>query len=592
MNILGINAFEEKPSACLVVDGRLTCFCAEERFTRQKGSYGHFPINAVIWCLKNENISLGNVDRIAFSWGCIKYPYKMLGYLARIRLHQVFKHHGSHGKYNNTFYNGLGYIYAHTPGAVRRKIRDSLRMGGLQDRIPEIVFVEHHIAHAYQAYYQSPFQDAAVLVADGSGEENCVSGFFFNSGSYSKKFSIDVPFSLGWFYAAFTAYLGFRPNMDEGKLMGLAAYGEKRKQSNTWIERLEKIIRQTDAGYETDPRYFKFGDLDFHPRYTNDLIAYITSYNPDVRPRYLHSSDTAIHLHNEYVDIAYAVQHHLEHSTQKLVQRLINATGCHNLCCAGGIFMNCKVNSSLQSNTDVTNIFVHPASSDDGACIGAAFYVSEGLGQVPRNILDNVQLGPRYTNDDVEEILKRCQLSYTKPQDICFKAAELISKEKTVGWFHGGAEMGARALGGRSIVAYPGNSSIKDKLNENVKFREVWRPYCPSMVNEKRALYIENPIETPFMIIARSATELLKKQAPSVTHVDGSIRPQTVNKAILPKWYHVIDSLKCFNCEPIVLNTSFNIRNESMVCSPYDAIRTFYASGLDALVLEDCLLVK
>ncbi|MBN1294795.1 MAG: hypothetical protein JXB48_23365 [Candidatus Latescibacteria bacterium] len=593
MIILGLNAFEEKPSACLLIDGRLKRFCEEERFTRLKGSYGHFPINAVKWCLKSEKLSLNSVNKIAFSWGCGKYPYEMLAHLAKIKL-KSFLHKMGHryttSESNGSVLDGLSYLYRHTPDYIRRKIRDSFRMGGFIESIPDIVFVEHHLSHAYQAFNQSPFESAAVLVADGSGEDKCVSGFHFSNGHFNKIFSIDVPYSLGWFYAGFTAYLGFRPNMDEGKLMGLAAYGEERKNNNNWIERLNKIIRLSEAGYEIGAKYFKFGGNSFHPKFTDHLAHYIKSFNNNLSPLGMNNQD--IHLKNEYVDIAFAVQYHLETIVQSLVRKLIEATGCQNLCCSGGIFMNCKLNGSLLHNTAVKNIFVHPASSDDGTSIGAALYVSDGLGQLSRNLLENVQYGPRYTNDEVEEILKTCHISYIRPDDIGLEVAKILSRQQTVGWFQGGVEMGARALGGRSIIAYPGNTEVKNTLNARIKFREAWRPYCPSVLKEKSALYFKDPIETPFMTIARTATDTLKKRAPSVVHVDGSIRPQTVDKNILPKWYHMIENLSCFGLDPIVLNTSFNIKGEPMVCNPYDAIRTFFATGLDALAIEDYLIIK
>jgi carbamoyltransferase len=589
MIIMGINAFEEKPSACLLVDGKLKRFCEEDKFTRLKGSYGHFPINATRWCLRSEGVSLKAVDRIAVSWGCDKYPYRMLGRLAGIKLVSMFGGHRTAGSDNGLF-DGFGYLYTHSPGNMRRKIRDSLRMGGFTEPVPEIVFVEHHLSHAYQAFFQSPFENASVLVADGSGEDKCVSGFHFCSGQCKKIFAVDIPFSLGWFFAGFTAYLGFRPNMDEGKLMGLAAYGEERKNNNAWIERFERIIRRSESGCEVDADFFKFGRKSFHPKFTDRLANYIMSFDKNLPPLGMHNHD--IHLKTDYVDIAYAVQYHLESVVQRLARRLVDATGCGNLCCSGGIFMNCKLNGSLHDTAGIENLFVHPASSDDGASIGAALYVSDGSGQSPRNPLQNVQYGPRYGNDEVEEILKTCHISYTKPTDIGREVAKIISRQQTAGWFHGGVEMGARALGGRSILAYPGNPKIKDALNARIKFREMWRPYCPSLPKENRAAYFEKPIETPFMVVARSATAAMKKKAPSVVHVDGSTRPQTVDKKILPQWHHMIESLTDFGLDPIVLNTSFNIRGEPIVCSPYDAIRTFFASGLDALAMEDCLIIK
>lgn len=601
MIILGLNAFGENPSACLIIDGVLTSFCHEERFTRLKGSFGLFPSHAVNWCLKSQDLHLQDVDRIAFSWGCQNYPGNMMLHLAKVKLNLIGKSpyiHKSSINEESNLWSVIEYLYQHSPSTIKREIRDYLRSFGHKGPIPKIEFVDHHISHAYQTYYQSPFKDAVILVADGSGEKNCVSGFSMQNGELRKIYGFDVPQSLGWFYGGFTAYLGFHANRDEGKLMGLAALGEHRKKDNPWLERLNKILSVTKEGFELDPFYFKFGGNEFHPRFTDHLVKYITSFNPNLIPigtnEFIEKDGSLInkYLLDEYVDIAYAVQTRLEEVMLSLVRRLVGETNIKNLCLAGGVCMNCKTNGYIFDHAGIDNIFVHPASSDDGSSIGAGFYVAKNVSDNPRNILKHVQLGPSFNNDEVEKILKVCNLSYSKPDDICTQAAELLSQGKILGWFHGGAEMGARALGGRSIIACPEDSEMKEKVNKKVKFREVWRPYCPSMTSESKDDYIKQAIKTPFMIVAREATEELSKHAPATVHVDGTVRPQTVEKEVLPKWHHLLDSMKLYSGHPLLLNTSFNVRGEPIVCNSYDAIKCFFSSGLDALIIEDFLVLK
>jgi len=601
MIILGINAFGHNPSACLIQEGILLSFCQEERLTRLKGSFGFFPSKAIDWCLRSNGISLQHVDKIAYSWDCTKYPGKMMVNLAKIKIRLLGKSpyiEPSSINQKGNVWSAFEYLQFYTPNSIKEKIRDHLRTAGHMGPIPKIVFVEHHVAHAYQTYYQSPFQDSIILIVDGSGEENCVSGFFIKNGKMRKLFGFDIPQSLGWFYGGFTAYLGFCADRDEGKLMGLAAMGESRKLNNPWIERLDAVLKITEDGFKMNPLFFKFGGNEYHPRYTDHLVKYITSFNPELEPvnfdEKIKFNGSLInkYLLCEYVDLAYAVQTKLEQTMNTLVNRLVKETGIKNLCLAGGVSLNCKVNGFILENSQIENIFVHPASSDDGSSIGAGFFVSEAEGENPRNTLEHVQYGPRFNSDEVEKILKNCNISYSKPEDVCQEAAKLLSQDRIIAWFQGGAEMGARALGGRSIIASPVNPGIKERINRNVKFRETWRPYCPSINSEYKNKYFQNASETPFMTIAMNATNELSKQASGVVHVDGTTRPQTVKKDILPKWHYLIECTKSFNGHPVILNTSFNIRGEPMVCSPYDAIRCLFSTGLDAMVIEDFIVAK
>ncbi len=600
MIILGLNTFGENPSACLVREGKLAAMSQEDRFTRLKGSEGAFPALALDWCLKSQKLSLGDVNRIAVSWDCHKYPWKMATHLARMK----FSSHGSpyvhppsirHASASGA---GLEYLNKHTVGAFENGIRDNLRVSGHHGPVPPIEFVEHHLAHACQAYYQSPFEDAAVLVVDGSGEEHTVSGYAVRNGNMKRVFGYDIPQSLGWYYGAFTAYLGFRANRDEGKLMGLAALGECRREHNPWLERLEKVIRITPEGFELDPLYLKLGGNEFHPRFTDHLYKFVTSYNPDLVPIGVNETvdkdgeRLSKYLLDDYVDLAYAVQDRLEEAMVSLARRLVHQTGLKKLCIAGGVAMNCKANGVIRSRAGVEDMFVHPASSDDGAAIGAALKLAADEGDPPRNVLTHVQLGPSYAPAEIEAALQFSGVRYTVAKDIGAETAELLGRGKIMGWFQGGAEMGARALGGRSIIALPKDPKTKEIVNRRVKRREPWRPYCPSMTIEKSNEYLQDPVETPYMILARKATPLMEVACPSAVHVDGTVRPQTVRSEVLPQWHHLIECVGRNSGHPVILNTSFNVRSEPIVCTPFDALRCFFSNGLDALAMGEFLVVK
>lgn len=599
MKILGLNAFGQNPSACLVIDGRLVGFSHEERFTRLKCSHYLFPSLTIKWLLSSNKLKISDIDVIAFNWDCTKYPFRRLGQLLLSRLSlgikSIFskKHSGS-----ENYYQVLQYLLTYSPQNMIRRIRDELRYFGHGGKLPKIEFVGHHISHLYQSYYSSPFDEAIALVVDGHGEENCVSGYLIKNGNFKKIISYDVPNSLGWFYASITAYLGFHPNRDEGKLMGLAAYGEERKEKNIWLEKFNEIITVDENGFNINPFYIKIGKKDFHPNFTNKLVEFFTSVNKDLEP--IGVGETILrngirinkYLLDEYVDIAYAAQFKLEEALCSVVNKMIKETNVRNLCYSGGVAMNCKANRAIYDNCGINEIFIHPAAGDDGSAIGAAFYIAHQVGELVREPLLHTQYGVSFSLDEIKKILDNCNLKYETPDDVCAVAAKYIDEGKIIGWFSGAAEMGARALGGRSIVANPFLREIKNKINTNVKYRESWRPYCPSLLRYYKSKCLENPVESPFMIISSKGTDWLKSTAPDIVHIDNTVRPQTVDNNVLPKWAHLIEEFGKLSGHPIVLNTSFNVRGEPIVNTPYDAIRTFYSTGLDVLVLEDFVLKK
>jgi carbamoyltransferase len=600
VNILGVSTFGENPAACLVQDGVLRSFCQEERFTRLKVSAGHFPSHAVTWCLKSAGLPLGAIDRIAVSWDCHKYPWQMLGKLAAIKLQlpRVRTATASSLTHANGLNSAWQYLLDHTPAAFAAGIRDHLRDAGHHGPVPRIEFIEHHLCHAFQAFYQSPFSESGVLVVDGSGEERTVSAYHFDAGGQRLLFHYDVPQSLGWYYGGFTAYLGFHANRDEGKLMGLAALGESRRASNPWIERLDKVVKIGTDGFELDPTFFKFAGNEYHPRFSDRLREFITKHDPRLEPvavgeqALLDGERVHKYLLPEYVDLAFAVQDRLEEALLALTRRLRSESGSANLCFAGGVAMNCKANGRLLDAGGIGQIFIHPASSDDGAAIGAAFVAAHRFDRLERNPLQHAQWGPAYTDGEIGAALRGCGARFETPADIGEAAAGLLAGGKLLGWFQGGLEMGARALGGRSIIACPTDPDTKIRVNKRVKFREEWRPYCPSLTAESQQEYIADAVEAPFMILARRAGAKLETAAPATVHVDGSIRPQTVSRDVLPLWHHLLDEVGRCTGHPVLLNTSFNVRSEPIVCSPHDAIRCFFGSGLDALAIGGYLVHK
>ena len=598
MVVLGLNAFGQNPSASLVIDGKLRAFSHEERFNRLKGSHSLFPAQALAWCLSSQGIEMGAVDKIAINWDCGKYPYRVLGNMAVTAARKLFQGHQEHLGPGDGMGGVISYLNQYRPANYQSMIYAGLRESGFKAKLPELVYVNHHLSHAYQAYYQSGYQDALVLVADGHGEEACVSGYKVYNGEFTRILENPVPYSLGWFYGGFTAYLGFHANRDEGKLMGLAAYGEAGMDSNPWQQHLEKILKVEKYGFELNPYYFKLGGNYHHPRFTDKLVKFITDIDPELVPigindRAEHQGrDINCYLLPKYIDLAYAVQTRLEDALQAVVRRMTHETGISKLCLAGGVFMNCKANYSLSEMPEVDELFIHPAASDDGSALGAAYYVSRQLGDDPMDPLLHVQHGACYSSDNIRKTLEICGIEYHTMRDTAAETAKLLAQGRFIGWFQGGAEMGARALGGRSIIACPNQERVKDEINAKVKFREFWRPYCPSLTAEHADDYLIHAGNNPFMIRADKAKLKLEELAPATVHVDRTVRPQIVADSILPLWHQLITETGRLTGVPVLLNTSFNVRGEPIVNSPFDAIRTFYSTGLDALVLGDFLVMK
>lgn len=594
MNVIGINGFGQNASACLLRDGKLEAFVENERFTRFKGKDPSFPVESVKYCLRSCRLSPSDVHFVAYGWDTAKYPWGMMAHLVRSKmvtspfskpLNSSF-HRMDGIKISSIAMDALATIFRFLPEKVRSDILLGLRASGFIGRLPEIIFVPHHLSHAYSAYYCSGFDRACILTMDGSGEEICTQIALGNNEKIKVIEQYSIPDSLGWFYAAITEYLGFIPDEHEGKLMGLAAYGESRRDKNPWIEPFQDLIKLTTHGYKVNPYYIKYGSHTFGKKYTDAFVRFITSHNSKAVPLYLGDrvevNGQIIHAYfqEHYIDIAWATQHLLETTAIHLANTMMSKLDVDKVCLAGGVALNCKMNGEILSKSNCKEIFVQPAASDAGAALGAAMYVAQQGGDCISQQLTHTYYGPEYTNCEIEHVLKRSNLKYHATDNPSREAAELMAKGEPIAWFQGRMEFGPRALGNRSILANPLKQGIRDFINSEVKSRELWRPLCPSMLNEVKEKYLCNPKSSPFMIIAHRINNKYIEDLNEIVHVDGTIRPQTVTEQDNPMYYELIKRFGEITGHSVVLNTSYNGKGEPVVCSPDDAIKSFSVMAL------------
>jgi carbamoyltransferase len=390
-----------------------------------------------------------------------------------------------------------------------------------------------------------------------------------------------MPHSLGWFYAAFTEYLGFQAYDGEYKVMGLAAYGRPNAELH---DKVRMVLCVADDGieYRLDPKYIHYGNHTWSDRFTDDLVELFK--HPMRLP---HEPITDWHQ-----DLAYAVQQSLEDAVCRLAKWGIDKLGVHNICIGGGVGHNVKMNSKLFSLSGVHDLFAQPLCSDGGAALGAALGACWLLSGKRPEPLKCLALGPEEANVTIQRTLDLCLIPYEKADDIAEVVAEELVRGRIVGWFQGRMEAGPRALGQRSILADPRNKAIVDRINGVVKYREYWRPFCPSIPAEDAGKYLKRYTNAPFMNIAFDATEILARDAPAIVHVDGTVRVQLVHQDTLPLFHRVLKAFERKTGVPVLLNTSFNVKGEPIVCKFSDALRTFFASGLDVLAAGDFVIRK
>ncbi len=541
-------------------DGKLVAAAHEERFTRKKHDQG-FPKHAIDFCLDYAHLKPQELDYIGFyDKPFVKFDRILQTYIA-------------------TWPKGLFSFLKAMPVWIKEKIwipqtiRHELEYEG------EILFAEHHISHAASAFLVSPFDEAAILTTDGVGEWDTTTLGYGRGNDIALLKSIQFPHSLGLFYSAFTYYLGFKVNSAEYKVMGLAPYGEPRFYD---LMMKELVTLRDDGSFKLNMRYFTYEyGLKMVGRKFSRLFG-----EPVRKPE---SKLTQFHK-----DVAASLQMVTDTIVVKMAQHIEKETRLKYLCMAGGVALNCVSNSKLLENTSFHDIFVQPAAGDAGGSVGAAYYIYNTILGNPRSfVMNDAFLGPEFSDDQIELYLQSKNIPYRKygRKELLEETAHMIADQKVVGWFQGRMEFGPRALGSRSIVADARNPKNQSVVNLKIKFRESFRPFAPTVLEERTGEYFEFDRPGPFMLFV-AVVRPDKRVIPAVTHVDGSARLQTISREQNDLYYDLITEFDRQTGCPVIINTSFNVRGEPIVCTPEDAWRCFMRTEMDCLVIGSFILEK
>jgi len=582
MYILGINAYHAGASACLIRDGELIAAAEEERFRRIKYWAG-FPSEAIRYCLSEAGISAFELDHVGISRNPRANLHKKVLYALSKRPR-------------------LGFVRDRLANASRiADVRSTLAQAlGVRaaDLKAQFHRVEHHRAHMASAFYVSPFGTAAVLSIDGMGDFVSTMWGIGRGTKLEILGEVNFPHSLGIFYTAVSQWLGFLKYGDEGKVMGLAPFGEPR-----FVEQMRKLVRvQRDGTFELDVDSFALAAGNANMTWndgspTLDALyssKFIDVFGEPKLPTRNGWSDPHGAENRHYVDVAASLQATLEEAELSLARMLERSTGASALCIAGGVGLNGTFNGKLRLQTSFKDVYVQPAASDAGTSLGVAYYIYHHLLSAPRGfVMRDAATGPAFDDRHIVAALERDSL-VSKPLDdeeLCRTTARLLADGAVVGWFHGRMEWGPRALGNRSILADPRRSDMKDVLNARVKHREAFRPFAPSILAEATDEYFEQDYPDPFMTKVYAVRPDKRDVIPAVTHVDGTGRLQTVHRETTALYWQVIKEFEACTGVPVVLNTSFN-DNEPIVCTPEQAIDCFLRTRMDALVIGNRLVCK
>ena len=570
--ILGINAYHAGASACLIQDGELVAAAEEERFTREKYWAG-FPVHAIKYCLREGGISPHELDHIGISRNPGANLHKKV--LRALRSRPNF----------NFIKDRLDNMArVRDPGKAFCQALEVNR----SDLKAQFHSVEHHRAHMASAFFVSEFDEAAVLSVDGMGDFVSTMWGVGRGNHLDVLGTIDFPHSLGIFYSALTQWLGFTKYGDEGKVMGLASYGQP-----IYLDRMHEIVRlQQDGTFELDLDYFihhaegvdmswEHGAPELGTLYSEKLIGL---FGPPRRP---HDEITTDHQ-----NVAASLQAMLEEAEFGLVRMLEGSTETRALCMAGGVALNSTFNGKILPSTAFEDIFIQPAASDAGTALGAAYYIyHQVLGNPRRYVMDNAYTGPSFTDGVISDVLADYQLEYSSHSNLELTriAAEEVANGKVLGWFQGRMEWGPRALGNRSIIADPRRNDMRGILNARVKHREDFRPFAPSVLLESVGDYFDQSYPDPFMLKIYNFLPEKREEVPAVTHVDGTGRLQTVDEGTAPQYWRLIKEFSELTGVPMVLNTSFN-ENEPIVCTPREAVECFLRTKMEVLVIGNHLV--
>jgi carbamoyltransferase len=586
MNILGISAFYHDSAACLVQDGRIVAAAQEERFTRKKHDSA-FPKNAIDFCLKDNKLTVEDIDYVAY------YDKPFLTFERILETYLAYAPVGI-----KSFIKALP-LWIKKKLWMKEVIRKELDYNG------KIVFPEHHESHAASAFFPSPFQEAAFITMDGVGEWTTTSYGVGKDNTIDILAEIHFPDSLGLLYSAITYFTGFRVNSGEYKVMGLAPYGVPKYKD---VILKELIDLKEDGSFKMNMDYF---DYCVGLKMTSSKLDKLFD-GPPRKPE----SD----LTQREMDIARSVQEVTEEAVLRMGRHIRKETGQKNLCLAGGVSLNCVANGKLLREKVFDNIWIQPAAGDAGAALGASMFAwhkylgNERAADEKKDSQQGSYLGPKYENSEIVDYLKKNNIPFTELSDdeMPEKIADMIAEEKVVGCLQGRMEFGPRALGGRSIIGDARSAKMQETMNLKIKFRESFRPFAPSVIRERVSDFFEHDGESPYMLlvapvrkdIRREMTEeeqnlfgldklhVPRSTIPAITHVDYSARIQTVDGRYNNRYYQIIKKFDEKHGCPVIINTSFNVRGEPIVCTPEDAFRCFMRTNMDYLVMENILLDK
>jgi len=568
MIILGIaTPFSHDPSASLLIDGKIVALCDEERIIREKHAMEKLPVNAIKFCLDKAGISPADIDAVAYPWSFKAYQEKKWQFARR-----CWRSRPAHA------YKAVAKTYSRRKGKID-KLNRTLLEAGINPSKVKIHLVEHHLAHASSAYHLSGFKDAAILSVDGAGEFTSTLFAEGKNGNIQKIKEIIYPDSLGMFYATITEYLGFQTNDGEYKVMGMAPYGDPKKID------FSKIVKCDKSSFKIDDLYVCVRRSErYHPDkwYSRKLVE---NWGP---PR---TGDT---LSEPFIHVAAKTQKTLEDITVTLMEtHLSDALKRYDgkLCFAGGCALNVKLNKKIIEHPLVKELYVQPAAHDSGTSLGAATYAAVASGE-KLEPMKHVYYGPSFSDDQIKNVLDKFKIKYKKTNDIVELVANILSDGHIVAWFQGAMEFGPRALGNRSILANPSTKGVADEINARIKFREKWRPFCPSILPEYAESILGTDHPSPFMTFSFNVKNEWISKIPEVVHIDKSARPQIVDPKTNPLFYKLLAKFHQKSDIPVLINTSLNRRGEPIVCSPEDAINMFYNCGLEYLAIGNFLIQK
>jgi len=593
MKILGLSAFYHDSAACLVVDGQVVAAAQEERFTRKKHDAG-FPTQAVAYCLAEGGIEALDLDYVVF------YDKPFLKFERLLETYLAFAPRGF-----QSFVTSLP-VWLKDKLFQKSLIAKILneQFGGGIDWTTRLLFSEHHLSHAASAFFPSPFEEAAVLTMDGVGEWTTTSLAIGRGNDLAVHKEIQFPHSLGLLYSAITYYTGFKVNSGEYKVMGLAPYGEP-KYADLIKDHLIDI--KEDGSFHLDMSYFNYcTGLTMTNHRFDELFG---------GPRRAAEGQ----LTQREMDLAASVQAVTEEVVIKLARGIRKSTGLKNLCLAGGVALNCVANGKLLRENIFENIWIQPAAGDAGGALGAALgayhlMLNQSRSVQPSDAMKGSYLGPEYSQPDIEARLKASGAVFTtvSTQEMLNQTADALAAGKAVGWHQGRMEFGPRALGGRSIIADPRSPAVQKQLNLKVKYRESFRPFAPSVLREDVSQWFDINVDSPYMLMVADVVKsrqlpmsaeqqqlfgieklnVPRSEIPAVTHVDYSARIQTVHENTNPLYYQLIEKFKELTGCPVLVNTSFNVRGEPIVCTPEDAFNCLMGTEIELLVVGNCLMRK